>query len=252
MSRQVKKEENLARQSVIPLYYQLKQIFRSWIVSGKFDSDGRFPSESQLQKQYNVSRMTVRRALSELVNEGFLVREQGRGSFVVKQRFHDQLAQLTSFTEDMRLRNVSAKSEIKTFEVTRSSEVAARTGLSSDDELVKLKRVRWFGEERIAIQTAFLPHKLCPKLVEEGLIDGSLYRTLEERYHLHLGQAEQSVMAKPADKHEAELLGIEIGHSVLAIERLTRLQDNSVIEYVQSSYRGDRYAFNVILARHKL
>jgi len=70
----------LDRRSPVPLYYQLKEIFRSWITAGKFDSGGRFPSESELQERFGVSRMTVRRALSELVHEGFLVREQGRGS----------------------------------------------------------------------------------------------------------------------------------------------------------------------------
>ena len=70
---------SLDRRSPVPLYYQLKEIFRSWIASGKFDSGGRFPSENELQEQFGVSRMTIRRALSELVYEGFLVREQGRG-----------------------------------------------------------------------------------------------------------------------------------------------------------------------------
>jgi len=99
--------KTLDRKSPVPLYYQLKEIFRSWISDGKFDSDGRFPSESELQERFGVSRMTVRRALSELVHEGFLVREQGRGSFVVKPRVKDELRRLTSFTEDMRLRGGS-------------------------------------------------------------------------------------------------------------------------------------------------
>jgi len=81
---------SLNRTSPVPLYYQLKEIFRSWIAAGDFDQDGRFPSEAELQQRFKVSRMTIRRALSELVQEGFLVREQGRRAFWSGSRAGDR------------------------------------------------------------------------------------------------------------------------------------------------------------------
>jgi len=251
MSRQVTKAENLARQSPIPLYYQLKGIFRSWIVSGKFDSDKRFPSENELQEQYNVSRMTIRRALSELVNEGFLVREQGRGSFVVQQRVQDQLRQLTSFTEDMQLRGLVTASKVLSFQVVVDGEVAQKMDISEHEELVRLERVRLVEEEPIALQTAFVRHHFCPGLAESGLVEGSLYKTLEGSYGLRLGRALQTLEAKPADEYEARLLQIEKGYPVLALERLTYLHNGGAIEFVRSTYRGDQYRFTVELARQR-
>lgn len=233
----------------MPLYYQLKEIFRAWITSGDFDSGGRFPSESELEDRFGVSRMTIRRALSELVNEGFLVREQGRGSFVVQPRVQDQLRRLTSFTEDMQLRGLPTDSKILNFQVIRDEEVAKKMAISVDEELVNLRRLRLVEGDPIAVQNAFIRHRFCPGIVERGLIEGSLYRTLEEGYGLKLGRAVQTVEAKPADEYEAKLLGLGTGQPALVLERLTYLVDGELVEYVRSAYRGDRYRFTVELSR---
>ncbi len=249
MYRQDVGAKKLDRGSPVPLYYQLKEILRSWITSGKFDSDGRFPSESELQERFGVSRMTVRRALSELVNEGFLIREQGRGSFVVRPRVQDQLRRLTSFTEDMRLRGLPTQSRILDFRVVHDEEVARKMEIPEDEELVQLRRLRLVEGEAIAIQNAFIRHRFCPGIVERGLIGGSLYKTLEEGYGLRLGRALQTVEAKPADEYEAKVLGLEVGQPVLVLERLTYLVSGEPIECVHSAYRSDRYRFMVELTR---
>lgn len=250
MSRQFDRgPSSLDRASPVPLYYQLKEIFRSWISAGKFDSDGRFPSESELQKRFGVSRMTIRRALSELVHEGFLIREQGRGSFVVRPRVQDQLRRLTSFTEDMRLRGLPTESRILDFRVVHDEEVARKMDIPEEEELVQLRRLRLVEGEAIAIQNAFVRHRFCLGILQRGLVGGSLYRTLEEGYGLKLGRALQMVEAKPADEYEARLLEMEASQPVLILERLTYLVTGEPIEYVRSSYRGDRYQFIIELLR---
>jgi len=241
----------LDRGSPVPLYYQLKEIFRSWISDGKFDSDGRFPSESELQERFGVSRMTVRRALSELVHEGFLVREQGRGSFVVKPRMQEQLTRLTSFTEEMQRRGLLTESKILNFEIVIDEEVAQKMEIPADEELVRLQRVRLVEGEPIALQTNFVRRRFCPGLAEHGLIGGSLYETLEVVYGLHLERALQTVEAKPADQYEAKLLGLGVGQPVLFFNRLTYLRDGTPIEYVCSTYRGDRYRLTTELMRRR-
>ena len=250
MSRQIDRGPgSLDRTSPVPLYYQLKEIFRSWIAAGDFDQDGRFPSEAELQQQFKVSRMTIRRALSELVQEGFLVREQGRGSFVVRPRVQDQLRYLTSFTEDMRLRGLPTRSRILDFRLVHDPEVAKAMGIPESEELVQLRRLRLVRDDPVAIQNAFIRHRFCPGLVERGLMEGSLYATLEQGYGLKLGRAIQMVEAKPADEYEARLLEIKPGQPVLLLERLTFLRGGEPVEYVRSAYRGDRYRFTVELPR---
>ncbi|MCS7240666.1 MAG: GntR family transcriptional regulator [Candidatus Bipolaricaulota bacterium] len=241
--------EALQRSSPVPLYYQLKEIFRSWIIAGRFNSGERFPSESALQKHFQVSRMTIRRALTELVNEGFLIRERGRGSFVVRPRVQSQLRRLTSFTEDMQLRGLRADSKFLDFCCVRDAEAARKMGVAEDEELVQIRRLRLVEGEPVALQNAYVRHALCPGIVEKGLIEGSLYKTIEDGYGLKLGRALQTVEAKPADEYEAGLLGIGVGQPVLILERLTYLANGEPVEYVRSSFRGDRYRFVIELVR---
>jgi len=239
----------LQRSSPVPLYYQLKEIFRSWIISGRFNSGERFPSESELEKHFQVSRMTIRRALTELVNEGFLIRERGRGSFVIRPRMQSHLRRLTSFTEDMQMRGLRTDSKFLDFHVVRDAEAAGKMGIAEGEELVQIRRLRLVEGEPVALQNAYVRHAFCPEIIERGLIDGSLYRTLEDGYGLKLGRALQTVEAKPADEYEANLLGLLVGQPVLILERLTYLASGEPIEYVRSSFRGDRYRFVIELVR---
>lgn len=242
-------QERLRRSSPVPLYYQLKEIFRSWIISGRFNSGERFPSESELEKTFQVSRMTIRRALAELVYEGFLIRERGRGSFVVRPRMQSPLRKLTSFTEDMQLRGLRVDNKFVDFRVIRDAEVARKMEIPEEEELVQIRRVRLVEGEPVALQNAYVRHAFCPGIAERGLIEGSLYKTLENGYGLKLGRALQTVEAKPADEYEAGLLEIGVGQPVLILERLTYLASGEPVEYVRSSFRGDRYRFVIELVR---
>ena len=193
--------------------------------------------------------MTVRRALSELVNEGLLIRERGRGSFVIRPRVQDELRQLMSFTEEMTLRGFTTRAEIVDFRVVTDETATNKMKIPVDEELVQLQRIRFAKNEPIALETALVRHQFCPSLTENGLEQGSLYRTLEERYGLHLDQALQTIRAKPADKYEAKMLRVNIGQAMIWLERLTFLRDGQPVEYVRSTYRGDRYSFIVKLIR---
>jgi len=239
----------LERQSPVPLYHQLKGILRSWITGGMYESGQKFPTESELEQRFGISRMTVRRALTELTSEGFLVRQRGLGSFVAKTRVQDRLQRLTSFTEDMREQGLESSSEILEFQVLHDNDVANRLGISVDEELVQLSRIRRLDGEPLALQTSFLRHSFCPGIADAELVNDSLYRTLEERYNLLLGDAIQTAEAKPADEYESSNLMIRIGYPVLVLERLAYLQNGEPIEYVRSAYRGDRYRFRVELSR---
>ena len=241
---------HLDRQSPIPLHYQLKEMMRSWITGGRFDNGGKFPPERELLERFSVSRMTIRRALSELVNEGLLIREQGRGSFVVLSQVHEELGQLTSFTEYMRLRGVSTSSKILHSHLMTDEDVAGKMRVPKDEEFVRIQRIRSVSGNPIALQTAFVRHRFCSGLLEDGLIEGSLYRTLEDRYALHLSRAVQTIEAKTADEYEKELLGIPLGRPALWLEQLTYLANGQPIEFVRSTYRGDQYRFTIELLRH--
>ncbi|RLA79432.1 MAG: GntR family transcriptional regulator [Deltaproteobacteria bacterium] len=239
----------LNRASPVPLYYQLAEMLRAKINAGDYDSDGQFPSERELVERYRISRMTARQALSELVREGLIIREQGRGSSVVRPRIQDQLRHLTSFTEDMQLRGLPTSAKIVDLRVVTDESVALKMDVPTSEEFVRLQRIRFVKKEPIALQTAFVLHRFCPNLAEEGLIGESLYKTLEERYGLHLGRALQTIGAKLSDGYDKEMFGVDTGQPMLSLERLTYLVSGEPIEYVRSTYRGDLFRFTVELQR---
>jgi len=237
------------RRSPVPLYHQIKEILKSWIATSRFSPQDRFPAERELEAHFKVSRMTIRRAVSELVEEGFLYREQGRGCFIACPRMEHELGRLTSFTEDMRVRNLGTTARILSFGVVKDSEVASRLGVPDDEELVKLVRVRFILDEPAALQTAYILRSVAYDLSDTELLDGSLYKTLEMVYGLQIGHAEQTIESRSAGEHEALLLGIRRCTPVLGLERLTYLHNGTAFEFVRSTYRGDKYRFIVALRR---
>lgn len=118
--------------------------------------------------------MTLRRALSELVHEGSLFREQGRGSFVVKTRLQERLRHLTSFTEEMRLQGLPTTFRILAFQVVTDETVAHKLDVPPEEELVRLQGIWLAGGEAVALQTAFVRHRFCPGLAERGLVGAIL------------------------------------------------------------------------------
>jgi len=130
-------------------------------------------------------------------------------------------------------------------------EIAQKMSISPNEHFVRLQRVRIAYNEPIALQTNFIRHKFCPDLIERGLLEDSLYKTLEVVYSLKLCWAKQVLVAKPADEYEARVLQIKVGQPLLAFERLTYLETGEPIEFVRSVYRGDKYKFVMTLKRIK-
>lgn len=246
---QLPSSPDLDRRSPLPKYHQMKEILKSWISSGRYSPQDRFPSERELEAHFKVSRMTIRRAVTELVEEGYLYREQGRGCFIACPRMEHELGRLTSFTEDMRVRSLHSTARILSFGVVKDGDVASRLGVPDDQELIRLVRVRSILDTPAALQTAYILRSVAFDLADGELVDGSLYKTLEGRYGLRIGHAEQTIESRSADEHEARLLGIRCRTPVLALERLTYLHNGIAFEFVRSAYRGDKYRFTVALRR---
>ncbi|MGY4707694.1 GntR family transcriptional regulator [Candidatus Bipolaricaulota sp. J31] len=239
------------RGSPLPIYHQLKEALKEQIESGVLKPHERVPSERELEEMYRISRMTARRALEELEAEGYIYRAQGKGSFVAEPKIRQGLLWLTSFTEDMQERGMRAGARVLEVKVVKGDEkLARRLRASPSEEFVKVQRLRLADDEPMALETSFLRRRFCPGLEEFDFTNRSLYKTLQEKYGLRLGRAEQTVEAKVADEFEAELLGVKPGTPMLAMERVTYLDDGQTpIEYVRSVYRGDRYKLYVELRR---
>ena len=225
----------------VPLYYQLQEVLKAELESGKWKPGEKLPSEVELSRHFGVSMITLREALKGLAELGYIRREHGRGTFVERRKFDEGTRELTSFTEEMRGHDLLASSRILSQLVSEADgRTATALGLTIGDPVFVLKRLRLAAGEPVSVQTAHIPAEFVPGLVvDEG---ASLYELLQSRYHLYPARARETYTASAADRSSAELLGIAEGSPVFAVERVTLLPNQRPFEFVQSVVRGDRYS----------
>lgn len=229
----------LDQNSHTPLYLQLEAALRTSLGSGEWRAGQALPPERELADTLGVSRITLRKALERLEDEGLLVRRQGSGTFV-SQRVEQGLSTLTGFSQDMQARGLEPSSRWLQRGVFRATpEEALAFGVSPNSLVSRLERVRLTGGEPMAHELAVLPVAYLP---DPSAIGDSLYHFLDG-HNLRPVRALQRLRAVAAIPRVAELLHLRPGDPVLYIERLTYLTDGSVLEFTRSHYRGDRYDF---------
>lgn len=236
--------DDLQKELPIPLYYQIKTRLLEQIEAGQLTPGDRVPSERELTERFGVSRMTARQALVELETQGYLVRVQGKGTFVATPKIEQPLAMLTSFTEDMRRRGLQAGARVLSAgEVPAGRRVSHALGLAENAPVFRLERLRLAGGEPMALEISHLDAAYFPDLRSLNFEHVSLYQVLAERYSIRLVRATQSLEAVPADPRQAEVLHVREGTPLMLMERTSWDQQDRPIETVRSYYRGDRYRF---------
>lgn len=239
----------LKRNHPLPLYVQLYETLRADIQQQRLKPHQQIPSERELCQRFQVSRMTVRQALVDLSRGGFIYSRVGKGTFVSAPKIDQQLKTLTGFSQEMTSRGTAPASRVLDAKVQPASDdVAQILCIPVGSEVVVLTRVRLADGVPLAIETATLPHNLCPNLLRHNFSVESLYNVLEHEYGYRLIRADQTIEAALAGPREIALLQLVPPAAVLVMERLTFTDQNLLIEYVQSAYRGDRYKFRSALA----
>jgi GntR family transcriptional regulator len=225
----------------LPLYAQLKEELIAAIARGDLAPGDRILSQRVLCERYGMSHMTVRRAISELLNEGVLYAIPGKGLYVTEPK-QEAEPLLIGFSEDMARRGMAASSQVLAAEIVGASTVlASALGVTVGTSLVHLRRLRLADREPMAIQSSYLPHALCPGLLDCDLEHGSLFAMLRDEYRLRLVDGTTTAEAALADTEQARLLGLRLPAAVLIVEQLTYLESGQAIEFVRSAYRADRY-----------
>jgi len=239
----------LNKHSFTPLYYQIEQALRRQIEEGRL-TPGAAISERELSEQLGVRRMTTRAALNTLRDEGLILTERGRGTFVAEPKMDVHTRQLLGFSEDMRRRGLTPSSRILDFRRYVPSElVRERLGLEAADEVYEIERLRLADGIPMAWEICCLPVGLGIEVGREDLEQGSLYQIFEDAGGIRLLEADEVLEAACATRREAELLSITRRSPVLIVERTVRDIDLRPVEYVRSIYRGDRYQARIKLKR---
>jgi len=225
-----------------PLYLRLKKLVQDAIVADELKQGDSVPSERDVAELLQVSRVTVRKAFLELVNEGLLVQRRGSGTFVgnPKPRLEQPLSRLTSFSEDMRLRGIKTEAQWLSRETRLPTpEESLKLSVSPSDHVVRFHRLRSADGEPLAIEDAVVPHKFLPNLES---VENSLYDALDAKGFRPV-RALQRLHAVALGSVEAKLLQLNEGSPALFIERISYLPDGRIVEYTRSHYRGDSYDF---------
>lgn len=199
------------------------------------------PSERVLSADLGISRLTLRAAVDDLVREGYLVRRRGSGTFVGEPKIAQELT-LTSFTEDMRRRGLQPASRTLALEIVPAG---ARLGrflhVSPSEPIVVAKRLRLADHETMAIETLHVRETLVPGLSGSDLEQRSFYELLKEKYGVVVVGGTQTIEPTVTNEEESQALGVPLHSPAFLFERFSRSDEDEIVEFVHSIYRGDRY-----------
>lgn len=225
-----------------PRYVQLRRRLEEAISAGILPPNSSLPPERELAELTDLSRVTVRKAIQELVKKGIVIQRQGSGSFVreAEPKVEQSLSHLTSFTADMQRRGFETTSKwLERGVFLPAPEEVMALGLAADESVARIYRLREAGGRPMALEKAALPLDILPNPLA---VEASLYALLEKGGNRPV-RAVQKISAINLDKPEADLLGVPEGTAGLSIQRTSYLDNGRVAEFTRSLYRGDAYDF---------
>jgi GntR family transcriptional regulator len=233
---------NIFRTGDGPRYVQLKRVIEAAIRNGMIKPGDALPAEREIAARTELSRVTVRKAVEDLVREGVLLKRHGSGTFIMPRvrRVEQSLSTLTSFTEDMQLRGI----RVRTVWLDRgiylpSPEEIVALGLASGQRVARVARLRIGNDEPLAIERAALSVETLP---DPSVVETSLYKALE-RSGMRPVRAIQRISAALLGEADAALLDLPAGSAGLHIARISYLASGKPIEFTRSVYPGHAYDF---------
>ena len=240
----------------LPKYHQVYLVLREQLHEGKF-AEG-LPGELALMQQFSVARVTVRRALAQLAQEGLISREPGRGTrSLLKRHAHTtdatphptQQAKLTGLLEN--LVSMGLRTSVKVLSVDEldpPGEVALRLDLPSGERVQKAVRVRSTREGPLSYITTWVPQRVARSFGRHELSRKPILVLMEEA-GVRVGRAEQSISARLADAELAQHLDVSVGSALLDVRRLIFDEDDCPVQWLHGVYRPDRYEYQMQLSR---
>lgn len=216
--------------------------------AAELPADARLPDERELAERFDVSRTTVRQALATLVNEDKIYSVRGRGTFVASQSISKNL-RLRSFSEDMRARGLEPSSRLLSAEETKADpKVAGMLELAPGSRVVHLQRLRLAAGFPMCLELVWLPALFCPQILKQDLSQ-SLYELLAARYQIEIDNADEKIAATVMDRRTRDLLSMPNPSAALIVSRRSFDKKGRAAEYGLSTYRADRYSFDVSIQR---
>ena len=242
----------LDKNSPLPIYFQIQEFLRNKINSGEWLPGERIPSEQALSEMLNVSRMTIRQALNNLVKESLISRKRGIGTFVsVKDgiEVEESLKFLKSFSEDISSIGLTPTNQLLGFSTMEADEYLAEVlSIEIGSEVFKIERCRLANDQPIAIETTYIPKNLVSR-IDEQVLNHSLYEYFEVSLGYSIEKATKWIKASLMSESDATVLEVAEDSPALELHQITYINGDIPLEYVSCIYRADRYRFTIDIER---
>lgn len=227
---------------MVPAYIRIHDAIKKEIDGGIWEIGQRLPSERVLADDYEVSRMTLRQAITLLVEEGILERRVGSGTYVASHRVQEKMRGTTSFTEIVRSQGKTPSSQLISYQRKTANETEIQQlQLKATDTVVRMERVRFADNVPLVFEVASIPEKLIQSFNQEDITE-HFFQTLTDNGY-EIGKSQQTIYAKNASERVANYLKVPKNHAVLALTQVSYFTDGRPFEYVHSQYVGDRFEF---------
>lgn len=253
MSKHVLEKSDIDKNVPIPLYFQLKEIILKGIKDGTYKVGNVIPTENELSEFFEISRTTVRQAITELVQEGWLYRVKSKGTFVARPKINQSFVQaIGSFNEQMTQIGRIPSTEVLKFEVVDpADDVAEALELSEGDKAIYIYRRRFADGIPIVIVKTYLSYNKCKFVLDHDLETESLYPVLSESSQTNIHKIKRQIEALMPNKEDIQYLDLTKKHAIQQFKSIGYNTFDEPIEYSLARYRGDQNTFEVIISASK-
>lgn len=229
-----------------PIYKVIENYVKELINSDKLKKGDLIPSENQLSEEFNVSRMTVRSALNNLVKDGYISRQRGVGSIVIGSRIYDNISAISGFTKEMNRKGYEVSNILLELNIVQADELLSnKLNIEVGDNIWEVKRVRLADNRKVSYMITYMPVKLFPNL-NENYCKKSLYTFVEEICGLKIAFSEREVQAIISDEEIMESLELDSPQAILYISQVCRLQNGEIFEYSHTYHNGYTLTLNAV------
>lgn len=242
-------DEKLDKSVPIPLYFQLKTLLLDAIKRGDYPVDSMIPTEKELSEMFQISRTTVRQAITEMVQEGWLYRIASKGTFVARLKIkQDFIKRLETFNEQMTRSGYRPSTELLEMKITEMpSQLRSQFALADATKFVYLYRRRFADDDPIVTVETYLPYEKCAFVLSHNFTEESLYNVLATSDKTRICRVNRVLEAVAANGQDVENLKLRRGKPIQLSTTIGYNNADEAIEYSIARYRGDRNRFEVDL-----
>ncbi len=224
------------------LYFQLYDILLGKITSGEYKPGELLPTENDLIQAYGISRITVRKAMDMLMNDGLIIKRRGYGTCVQPKKVEQTMKRVLHFSEEMQRKGFQSTTNMLSNEMLPASKIIADAlQITEGTPLVRVTRLRYANGVPLCLEIAYLVYERCPEVYGTDFSERSLRHFLEQKYHIVWTNATQKIFAINASAKVAAQLDVKENSALIYIERVSSTAESKPGEYLQSYYRGDSY-----------